>query len=212
MCWLSWIITIIIKYLYCFYSPFLLRSYTAGHFHPIDQFNLSKSLLQPAEAELWDVGPWIITGNILHITWAVAWCITFHFSSKGAKMQTGWGWKEAWNLPKIASKRLGSARRGLLCGSRRWDAMKEHNTAQLGCCFRLIDLIHQRIYKACYLNAIFLYQNDNTIHKYSCTSSTDQSSSRVQSSTWRVGQTAEFHIIVIILSVIDRNKPCNIHL
>lgn len=109
MCWLSWIITIIIKYLYCFYSPFLLRSYTAGHFHPIDQFHLSKSLLQPAEAELWDVGPWIITRNILHITWAVAWCITFHFSSKGAKMQTGW--KEAWNLPKIASKRLGHGSR-----------------------------------------------------------------------------------------------------
>lgn len=89
---------------------------------------------------------------------------------------------------------------------------KEHNAAHLGCCFLLMGLIHQRIYKACYLNAIFFYQNDNTIHKYSCTSSTDQSSSGVQSSTWRVSQTAEFHIIVTILSVIDRNKPCNIHL
>lgn len=79
---------------------------------------------------------------------------------------------------------------------------KEHNTQNiLGCCFLLIGLIHQRIYKACYLNAIFFYQNDNTIHKYSCTSSTDQSSSRVRGRTWRVSQTAEFHILVIILSV-----------
>lgn len=94
----------------------------------------------------------------------------------------------------------------------RRNGKKEHNTAHLGCCFLLIGLIHQRIYKACYLNAIFFYQNDNTIHKYSCTSSTDQPSSRVQRSTWRVSETAEFHIIAIIPSVIDRNKPCNIHL
>lgn len=102
----------------------------------------------------------------------------------------------------------------LQMSQRRQDTMRTKNTTRniLGCCFLLIGLIHQRIYKACYLNAIFFYQNDNTIHKYSCLSSTDQSSSRVQSCTWRVSQTAEFHILVIILSVIDRNKPCNIHL
>lgn len=102
----------------------------------------------------------------------------------------------------------------LQMSQRRRDTMRTKNTTRniLGCCFLLIGSIHQRIYKACYLNAIFFYQNDNTIHKYSCLSSTDPSSSRVPSCTWRVSQTAGFHILVIILSVIDRNKPCNIHL
>lgn len=51
----------------------------------------------------------------------------------------------------------------------------------------------------------FFYQNDNTIHKYSCTSSTYQSSSHVQSSTWKVNEEAIFHIM-IVLSLLDRNK------
>lgn len=78
------------------------------------------------------------------------------------------------------------------------------DTARLGCRFPLIHLIHQRIYKACYLNAIF-YQNDNTIHEYSCTLSTYPDSNYVQSSTQKVNEEAIFHII-IVLSVIDRNK------
>lgn len=70
----------------------------------------------------------------------------------------------------------GSARRGLLRRSKcHKDGEEEHNTAHSGCCFLLIGSIHQRIYKACYLNAIFFYPNGNTIHKYSCTSSTYQS-------------------------------------
>lgn len=44
------------------------------------------------------------------------------------------------------------------CSSKRqwetWDRNIE-DTAHLGCRFPLIHLIHQRIYKACYLNAIF---------------------------------------------------------
>lgn len=209
----SWIIAII-KSWYCFYSPLWFRPYTAGQHKPIELFNLSKLLLQPAEAELWDVGPWIITRSIPHITCAVAWCITFHFSVRGAKMQTSW--KEAGNLSKIAS---GHALAVAFCVAPRVTKDAETSRGQRTqhatfwvAVFFLIGLIRQRIYKACYLNAIFFYQNDNTIHKYSCLSSTDQSSSCVQSCTWRVSQTTEFHILVIILSVIDRNKPCNIHL
>lgn len=94
------------------------------------------------------------------------------------------------------------------CSSKRqwetWDRNIE-DTAHLGCRFPLIHLIHQRIYKACYLNAIFFYQNDNTIHEYSCTLSTYPDSNYVQSSTQKVNEEAIFHII-IVLSVIDRNK------
>ncbi len=78
------------------------------------------------------------------------------------------------------------------------------DTEHLGCRFPLIHWIHQRIYKACYLNAIS-YQNDNTIHEYSCTFSTYPDSNYVQSSTQKVNEEAIFHII-IVLSVIDRNK------
>lgn len=45
------------------------------------------------------------------------------------------------------------------------------DTAHLGCPFPLIHLIRRRIYKACYVNAI-VFQNNNTIHEYSCTLST----------------------------------------
>ncbi len=48
-------------------------------------------------------------------------------------------------------------------------------------------------------------KNDNTIHEYSCTLSTHLDSNYVQSSTQKVTEEAIFHII-IILSVIDRNK------
>lgn len=110
----------------------------------------------------------------------------------------------------------GSARRGLLCSSKchkdaETPGEKEHNTARLGCCFLLIGLIHRRIYKACYLNAIFFYQ---TITPFINTAARHQQISRpvVCRVAPGVSETAEFQIIVIILSVIDRNKPCNIHL
>ena len=54
----------------------------------------------------------------------------------------------------------------------------------------------------------FFYQNDKTIHEYSCTSSTYPDSNDIimcMSSTQNVNEEAIFHII-IVLSVIDRNK------
>lgn len=94
---------------------------------------------------------------------------------------------------------------------RQWETWGRNieDTAHVGCRFPLIHLIHQRIYKACYLNAIFFFffftKNDNTIHEYSCTLSTHPDSNYVQSSTQKVTEEAIFHII-IVLSVIDRNK------
>lgn len=132
---LSWIIAII-KCWYCFYSPFLFRPYTAGQLQPIELFNLSQLLLQPVEAELWDVGHWIITRSILHITCAVAWCITFNFSVRGAKMQTSW--KEAGNLSKIGSKHALAVAFCVapnVTKTPRHHEDKEHNTQHFGLLF-----------------------------------------------------------------------------
>lgn len=100
---------------------------------------------------------------------------------------------------------LGTARSGLIVQptpQTRGRKHSAHGTFGLLFSFNSVDPpkdLQSLLFKCC----LSFYQNDHTIHEHSCTSST--SSGRVQSGTQKVNEEAIFHI-VIVLSVIDRNK------
>lgn len=79
------------------------------------------------------------------------------------------------------------------------------DTAHLDCRFPLIHMIHQRIYKACYLNTFFS-QNDNTVHEYSCTLLTYPNSNEIIMCRLAPRKSMKKFHFIIILSSIDRNK------